>query len=77
MAMKAENQASNARAKPRRLAAVRERGRRIVRSLAQSTLIAAGFAATQFHVAEFDPRFRMFDRTLTDRLHAPISRIHE
>ncbi len=49
----------------------------MVRALAQSTLFAAGFAFTQFNVAEIDPRYRIFDRTLLDRLHAPVTRYHE
>jgi len=49
----------------------------MVRKLAQSTLMAAGFAATQFSIPEVDPRFHIFDPTLVDRLQAPISRHHE
>ncbi len=49
----------------------------MVRTLAKGTLLAAGLAATQFRFAEFDPRFRVFNPTLVDRLHAPVTRIHE
>jgi hypothetical protein len=52
-------------------------GRRIVRKLAQGTLLAAGIAATQINIPEIDPRFPMFDRNLVDRLHEPVSRCHE
>jgi len=75
MAKKPENPQARPRANPKRPAS--GRGRRIVRTLAKSTLFAAGFAATQLNVAEIDSRFRMFDRTLMDRLHAPITRYHE
>jgi hypothetical protein len=53
------------------------RGRRIVRTLTQSTILAAGLAASQFGIPEIDPRFHLFDRTLVDRLQEPISRHHE
>ena len=52
-------------------------GRRIVRTIAQGTILAAGLAATQFGIPEIDPRFHLFDRTLVDRLQEPISRHHE
>jgi len=48
-----------------------------VSGLAKSTLLAAGFAAAQFSIPEVDPKFHVFDRTLVDRLHAPITRYHE
>ena len=51
--------------------------RRIVRTLAKSTLLAAGIAVTHLGVAEIDSRFKVFDRTLVDRLQAPITRYHE
>jgi hypothetical protein len=57
--------------------AVGRKGRRIARQLAQSTLLAAGIAATQIGLPEIDPRFPMFDRNLVDRLHDPITRVHE
>ncbi len=53
------------------------RGRRIVRTIAQSTLLAAGLAATHLTVAEIDPRCPIFSPTLVDRLQAPITRFHE
>ena len=49
-----------------------------MRKLAQSTLLAAGIAVTQLgSLPEVDPRFKLFDLTLLDRLRAPISRVHE
>jgi hypothetical protein len=75
MAHKTENPPAKGPAKPRRSAAAA--GRRIVRTLAQSTLLAAGIAVTHLGVAEIDSRFRVFDRTLVDRLQAPITRYHE
>jgi hypothetical protein len=48
-----------------------------VRTLAQSTLVAAGIAATQMVLPEMDPRYHLFDPTLVDRLQAPITRHHE
>jgi hypothetical protein len=53
------------------------KGRRIVRTLAKSTLLAAGFAVTHLGVAEVDSRYKLFDRTLVDRLQAPMTRYHE
>ena len=66
-----------ARAEPKRASPPRRKGRSIVRALAQSTLLAAGIAATQVGCPEMDPRFHMFDPTLVDRLQAPITRHHE
>ena len=75
MARKTENPPAKGPARPRRPGA--GKGRRIVRALVQSTLLAAGIAVTHLGVAETDSRFRLFDRTLVDRLHAPITRYHE
>jgi hypothetical protein len=50
---------------------------RIARKVAQSTLLAAGMIATQMGGVEMDARFHMFNPTLVDRLHAPITRHHE
>jgi hypothetical protein len=69
--------AARARLASRRLAAAAKKGRRVVRTLAQSTLLAAGFAATQMVLPEMDPRYHVFDPTLVDRLQAPITRHHE
>lgn len=60
-----------------RLLAVGRRGRRVVRALAQGTLIAAGIAVTRIGFAEMDSRFHLFNPNLVDRLEAPISRYHE
>ena len=63
---------------PPRRSAGPSKGHRIVRKLAQSTLLAAGLAVTQLgSLPEVDPRFKLFDRTLLDRLRAPIPRVHE
>jgi hypothetical protein len=67
----------SARAAARRVAAEAKRGRRIVRTLANGTLLAAGIAATQICIPEIDPRYRVFNPTLVDRLQAPITRRHE
>ena len=48
-----------------------------MRTLAQGTLLAAGIAVTHLGVAEIDSRYQIFDRTLVDRLEAPITRYHE
>jgi hypothetical protein len=77
MSRKKEIPKTPAAARPRRLVSAARKGRRIVRTLAKSTLIAAGIAAAQLGVAELDSRFQLFDRTLVDRLHAPITRYHE
>ena len=47
------------------------------RALAQTTLLAAGMAVTQFGGVEMDSRFQLFNPTLVDRLRAPITRLHE
>jgi hypothetical protein len=77
MPRKKENPQAPAAARPRRLASAARKGRRIVRTLAKSTLLAASIAVTQLGVAELDSRFQLFDRNLVDRLHAPITRYHE
>jgi hypothetical protein len=76
MQRKQETQASHARAAKPALA-VKARGRRIVRTIAQGTLLAAGLAATHIGVAEIDERCPLFNPTLLDRLQAPITRYHE
>ena len=53
------------------------RARRLARTIARSTAIAAGIAATQLAIPEVDPRFHLFNPGLLDRLNAPISRYHE
>jgi hypothetical protein len=77
MAQHPETAPKRARAPARRLVAVGAKGRRIARKLAQSTLLAAGLAAAQFSIPEIDPRYPVFDPTLVDRLHAPVTRYHE
>jgi len=59
------------------MASAGTKARRIARALAQSTLLAAGMAATQVGNPEMDARFQLFDPTLVDRLRAPITRYHE
>jgi hypothetical protein len=51
--------------------------RGIARTLAQSTLLAAGIAVSQFNPPEIDSRFHLFNPNLVDRLRAPITRYHE
>jgi hypothetical protein len=53
------------------------KARRVVRKLAQSTLLAAGIAVTYMGLPETDPRYHVFNPTLVDRLQAPITRHHE
>jgi hypothetical protein len=72
-----ETSSARPRHTSRRLAAAAKKGRRVVRTLAQSTLLAAGFMATQVVLPEMDPRYHVFDPTLVDRLQAPITRHHE
>jgi len=71
-----ERPRAGARSSPGRPAAAARRCR-IARGLARNTLLAAGLVAAQFGIPEIDPRFQVFDRTLVDRLQAPISRHHE
>ena len=69
---------SDSQKAPQRRPAAPSKGRRIVRKLAQGTILAAGLAVTQLgSLPEVDPRFKLFDRTLLDRLRAPISRVRE
>jgi hypothetical protein len=50
---------------------------RLARSLAQSTLLAAGLAVSHLSPPEMDTRFHLFSPHLVDRLQAPITRYHE
>ena len=77
MQHKAEKSAAPDRASPKRRASAATKGRRVVRSLAHATLLAAGIAAVRFATPEMDPRYEIFDRTLVDRLEPPITRYHE
>ena len=77
MAHESETPANRGQKKPTRLEAAGGKGRRVVRTLAQSTLLAAGIAATHICPPEVDSRFHLFDRTLVDRLQTPITRYHE
>ena len=63
--------------RPAKSAGSENTGRRVVRTLARTTLLAAGIAATRFGLPDINPRFQMFDPTLLDRLKAPITRYHE
>jgi hypothetical protein len=67
---------TNPAPRPRRSSKV-EKARRAARTLAQGTLLAAGMVAVQIGGAEVDSRFQLFDPNLLDRLHAPITRLHE
>lgn len=51
--------------------------RRVVRTIAHGTILAAGIAAARLSTPEIDPRFEIFDPTLVDRLETPITRYHE
>jgi hypothetical protein len=77
MARKTENHPASVPGAKAPKASAAQRGSRIVRQIAQGTILAAGLAATQFGIPEIDPRFHLFDRTLVDRLQEPISRHHE
>ena len=77
MTRTSQRMAARARPATRALAAAAKKGRRVVRSLAQGTLLAAGIAATQVALPEMDPKYQIFDPTLVDRLQAPITRHHE
>ena len=77
MARKTEKPPATAPAAKAPKASAAQRGQRIVRQIAQGTILAAGLAASQFGIPEIDPRFHLFDRTLVDRLQEPISRHHE
>lgn len=61
-------------ASPKKLKA---RSRRIVRRVAQGTLLAVTIATTRFDVEELGETKRLFSAGLLDRLRAPISRYHE
>jgi hypothetical protein len=76
MPRKPETRPAPGPARSKRSAAAKN-GRRIVGALARSTLLAAGFAVAQLGIPEVDSRFHLFDPTLLDRLHAPITRYHE
>jgi hypothetical protein len=77
MPRKPEDPASTGRTPPKRTLRGTAKGRRMARALARATLLAAGIAAVRFSTPEMDPRFEVFDRTLVDRLEAPITRHHE
>jgi hypothetical protein len=77
MQYKPEKPAAPGRASPKRRPSAANKGRRVARSLAHATLLAAGIAAVRFATPEMDPRYEMFDRTLVDRLEPPITRYHE
>jgi hypothetical protein len=68
---------TNPTARSKRAPASPGKANRIVRRLAQSTLLAAGMIATQMGGIEMDSRFQLFNPTLVDRLQAPITRHHE
>jgi hypothetical protein len=76
MARLPESQGPRPRASSKRLPAA-TKAHRVVRKLAQSTLLAAGIAVTYMGLPETDPRYHVFNPTLVDRLQAPITRHHE
>jgi hypothetical protein len=53
------------------------RAGRIVRTITQGTILAAGLAAAQLGSTDDDPKYPVFSKTLVDKLQAPISRYHE
>jgi hypothetical protein len=77
MAHKHETHPARGTARTKLLSSAATKGRRIVRTFAQSTLLAAGLAVSQLGIPEIDSRFQIFDRTLVDRLQVPITRYHE
>jgi len=77
MAQHSDTPAARGRSPSRRLAAAGKKGRRIARTLARGTLLAAGIAATHFSPPETDSKFHLFNPTLVDRLQAPITRYHD
>jgi hypothetical protein len=78
MAQKSDNPPFPGTASPKPAAPAAKKTIRIVRRLAKGTLLAAGIAVAQLgSIPEIDSRFHLFDRTLMDRLQAPITRYHE
>ncbi len=77
MARNRETKPASGPARSRRPDAAAKTARRTVKALARSTLLAAGFAVAQLGIPELDSRFHLFDPTLLDRLHPPITRYHE
>jgi predicted SnoaL-like aldol condensation-catalyzing enzyme len=61
-------------ASPKKLKA---KSRRIVRRMAQGTLLAMTIATTRFDGEEPGEKKRLFSAGLLDRLRAPITRYHE
>jgi hypothetical protein len=72
-----ESQGPRASPSPKPAAAAARKAHRVVRKLAQSSLLAAGIAVTYMGLPETDPRYHVFNPTLVDRLQAPITRHHE
>jgi hypothetical protein len=81
MAKKSDNPRSAHPVSPEPRRPAPTRARRIVRTIANGTVLAMGLAAAQLgmpdSVPDNDPRFSLFDKTLVDRLHTPITRYHE
>jgi hypothetical protein len=50
--------------------------RKLVRNLAQGTLLAAGFAVARFGVVDVET-VRVFDLKMVDKLHMPLTRFRE
>lgn len=53
------------------------RASRIVRTITQGTILAAGLAASQLGSTDYDPKHPVFSKTLVDRLQPPITRYRE
>jgi hypothetical protein len=77
MPRKSDNTRSPHPATPVPRRPVRSGTRRIVRTIANGAVLAVGLAAAQFAVPDNDPRFSIFNKTLVDKLQAPITRYHE
>jgi hypothetical protein len=77
MAQHRETHPARSRAPAKRPAVPGKGRRQAARKLAQGTLMAAGLLAAQFSIPEIDARYHVFDRSLVDKLHAPITRYHE
>ena len=56
---------------------MKEKKRTLVRQMAQSTLLAAALAASQFDDEAFTEKRRLFDSSVIDRLRMPLTRYHE
>ncbi len=77
MAKRQDRHSARERAPSHGPAAAGKGGRRVARTLAHGTLLAAGIAFAQFNPPDADSKFHLFHPDLLDRLRAPITRYHE